>query len=52
MINTIIYLPGIGSSDPVCLQFNLLCYSTCTKTTLPRYNLRQANFDKMKFCHP
>ena len=48
MINTINYLPGIGSSDHVCLQFNLLCYSTCTKSTLPRYNLRQANFDKMR----
>ena len=47
MINTIEYLPGIGSRDHVCLQFNL-CYSTCTKATLPRYNLRQADVDKMK----
>lgn len=48
MINTINYLPGIGSSDHVCLQFNLLCYSTCTKASLPRYNLHQANFHKMR----
>jgi len=48
MINTIQYLPGIGSSDHVCLRFDLLCYSTCNKATQPRYNLRQANFDKLR----
>jgi len=35
LINTIQYLPGIGSSDHVCLQFELLCYSACSKASLP-----------------
>jgi len=47
MINTIQYLPGIGFSDHVCLRFDLLCYSTCSKATQPRYNLHQADFDKL-----
>ena len=34
MINTIQYLPGIGSSDHVCLQFELLCYSASRKASL------------------
>jgi len=47
MVNAIQYLPVIGSSDLVCLQFDLLCYSASSKASLPRYNLHQANFDKM-----
>jgi len=48
MISSINYFPGIGSSDHVCLQFHLLCYSTHAKASLPRYNLRQADFNKMR----
>ena len=48
MINTINYLPVIGCSDHVCLQFELLCYSTHTKASLSRCNLHQADFDKMR----
>jgi len=48
MINTIKYLPGIGSSDYVCLRFDLLCYSTCRKATQPRHNLHQVDFDKLR----
>ena len=50
MINNIEYLPGIGSSDYVCLCFNLLCYSDYNQVNKLkyRYNLHQANFDKMR----
>ena len=48
MINNIEYLPGIGSSDYVCLCFNLLCYSDYNQVNKLKYNLHQANFDKMR----
>jgi len=35
MINTIQYLPGVGSSDHVCLQFELSSYSASSKASLP-----------------
>ena len=47
MVNDLQYLPGLGSSDRVCLRFNLACYcklSTCCKT---QFDLRSANFTKM-----
>jgi len=47
MINNIEYLPGIGASDHVCLQFNFTCYSSPAPTSRPKYNLNQANFDRM-----
>ena len=34
MINNISYLPGLGSSDHVCLNFNLIIFMLCT---LPRH---------------
>ena len=48
MVNDLQYLPGLGSSDHVCLRFNLACYcklSTCCKT---QFDLRSANFTKMR----
>ena len=44
MVSDLEYLPGLGSSDHVCLRFNLACYSTCSKVQL---DLRSANFTKM-----
>ena len=48
MVDGIEYLPAIGSSDHVCLQFNLLCYSSYSQVSRPKYNLYQANFDTMR----
>ena len=48
MVNGIEYLPAIGSSDHVCLRFNLLCYSSYSQVSRPKYNLYQANFDTMR----
>ena len=48
MINNVEYLPGIGSNDLVCRQFSLLCYSNYSQVCRPKYNLNQANFDKIR----
>ena len=48
MINNVKYLRGIGCSDHVCLWFSLLCYSNYSRVSRPKYNLNQANFDKMR----
>ena len=48
MINSVEYLPGIGSSDHVCLRFSLLCYSNYTQVCRPKYNLNRADFDRMR----
>ena len=42
------YLPGLGLSDHVCLRFELTCYGNYTQDKKPRYNLCQADFDKMR----
>ena len=48
MINNIEYLPGIGASDHLCLQFNFICYSSPASTNRPKYNLNQADFSRMR----
>ena len=48
MIDNIEYLPGVGASDHVCLQFNFICYSSPMPTDRPKYNLHQADFNKMR----
>ena len=48
MIDSIEYLPGIGASDHVWLQFNFICYSSPMPTDRPKYNLHQADFNKMR----
>ena len=48
MVDGIKYSPAIGSSDHVCLQFNLLCYSSYNQVSRPKYNLYQANFDTIR----
>ena len=44
MVDSIEYLPAIGSSDHVRLRFNLLCYSSFSQVSRPKYNLYQANY--------
>ena len=39
MVDSIEYLPAIASSDHVCLQFNLLCYSSYSQLSRTKYNL-------------
>ena len=48
MVDGIEYLPAIGSSDHVCLRFNLLYYSSYSQVSRPKYNLYQANFDTVR----
>ena len=48
MVDGIEYLPAISSSDHVYLQFNLLCYSSYSQVSRPKYNLYQADFNTMR----
>ena len=48
MISDIQHLPGLGLSDHVCLKFALTCYGTYIHDNKPRYNLHQADFDRMR----
>ena len=48
MINNISYLPGLCSSDHVCLNFNLICYVHCRGTALKKYNIYLADVTKMR----
>ena len=36
MVSDVSYLPGLGSSDHVCICFNLNCYSERSEDKLPR----------------
>ena len=47
MINEILYQPGLGLSDHVCLQFNYLCYVKRCNRLIPRLDLYRADFDKL-----
>jgi len=47
MINDIIYQPGLGLSDHVCLHFNYLCYVEKCNTTTQRFNLYHADFNQL-----
>ena len=48
MISDLRYLPGLGLSDHVCLQFMLECYCGNVQQLKPRYDTCHADFDKMR----
>ena len=48
MICDIQHLHGLGLSDHVCLKFALTCYGNYIHDNKPRYNLHQADFDRMR----
>ena len=47
-VSNIDYLPGLGLSDHLCLQFNLICYCTVKHQPKPKYNLYSADFSTMR----
>ena len=47
MINEILYQPGLGLSDHVCLNFDYSCYVEKCNRPIPRFNLYYANFDQL-----
>ena len=47
MINEILYQPGLGLRDHVCLNFNYSCYVEKCNRSIPRFNLYYANFDQL-----
>ena len=48
MINNLVYLPPLGNSDHICIEFDLICYSEPKKYDNLKYNIRAANFDLLK----
>ena len=48
MISDIKHFAGLGLSDHICLQFALTCYGKFIHDNKRRYNLHQADFDKMR----
>ena len=48
MVNNLQYLPGLGLSDHVCLRFNLTCYSKSSTYSKLYFDLRSADFIKMR----
>ena len=46
MINEILYQPGLGLSDHVCLNFNYSCYVEKCNRPISRFNLYCADFDQ------
>jgi len=48
MVNNLQYLPGLGLSDHVCLRFNLTCYSMSSTYSKLYFDLRSADFIKMR----
>jgi len=47
MIRDLQYLPSLGNSDHVCLQFTLSCYTERSDIPTYRYNLRLADYVTM-----
>jgi len=48
MVNNLQYLSGLGFSDHVCLRFDLTCYSKSSTYCKSYYDLRFANFIRMR----
>jgi len=48
MVSDVSYLPGLGSSDHICIRFNLNCYSERSNDKLPRLNMHKADYVKMR----
>ena len=44
MVKNLEYLPGLGASDHIILQFQLACYSPVTEPPEPRFNLHRGNY--------
>ena len=47
MINEILYQPGLGLSDHVCLNFNYSCYVEKCNRPISGFNLYCADFDQL-----
>ena len=47
MINEILYQPGLGLSDHVCLNFEYSCYVERCNRSVPKFNLYRADFSKL-----
>ena len=48
MINSISYLPPLGNSGHICIEFELVCYAELRKSENLKYNIRVANTELMK----
>ena len=48
MVNNLSYLPPLGSSDHICIEFDLICYHEPKKLVNIKYNIRAANIELMK----
>ena len=48
MINSISYLPPLGNSDHIGIEFELICYAELRKSENLKYNIRAANTELMK----
>ena len=44
MIKNLQYLPGIGKSDHISLQFSLMCHAMRKKDIIPKQNFKRADF--------
>ena len=47
MINEILYQPGLGLSERVCLNFEYSCYVERCIRLVPNFNLYRADFSKL-----
>ena len=48
MVNSIHYLPGLGSSDHVCVSFKLDCVMAPTAKQLPIYNFHKGDYNEIR----
>ena len=48
MITNLSYLPPLGNSDHICIQFDLVCYLEPKRMDNFKYNRIVANIDLMK----
>ena len=48
MINSISYLPPLGNSDHIWIEFELICFVELRKSENLKYNNRAANIELMK----
>jgi len=48
MISDLSYLPPLGNSDHICIEFNLVCYSEHKESDNVKYNVRAASIDLLR----
>jgi len=48
LIKDITYLPPLGNSDHICIQFNMVCYSQFKQPTKYKYNVNATDTNLMK----